>query len=154
MLIDMINKEIVKNVVNSFIAGTDIFLVELKVSTTNTISVLLNKPSGITIEECARLSRQIETKLDREQEDFELKVSSPGLNTPFRVREQYEMSIGKPVEVVDNEGKKTLGILKNVEGEGFEIEAEKVKNKKNKTLEQISFNFDEVKTVKEIIKFK
>jgi len=153
----MINKEIVKNVVNSFIAGTDIFLVELKVSTTNTISVLLNKPSGITIEECASLSRQIETKLDREQEDFELKVSSPGLNTPFRVREQYEMSIGKPVEVVDNEGGKTKGILKNVEGEGFEIETERVKNKKNKknkTLEQISFNFDEVKTVKEIIKFK
>jgi len=150
----MINKEIVKNVVNSMIAGTDIFLVELKVSTTNTISVLLNKPSGITIEECARLSRNIEAELDREKEDFELKVSSPGLNTPFRVREQYEMSIGKAVEVVDSEGKKIKGVLKNVEGEGFEIETEKVKNKKNKTVEQISFNFDDVKTVKEIIKFK
>lgn len=150
----MINKEIVKDVVNSFIAGTDIFLVDIKVSTTNIISVLLNKPSGITIEECAGLSRHIEEKLDREREDFELKVSSPGLNTPFRVREQYEMSIGKTVEVVDNEGKKIKGVLKNVEGEGFEIETEKVKNKKNKTLEQISFNFDEVKTVKEIIKFK
>ncbi|MGM0666748.1 MAG: ribosome assembly cofactor RimP [Bacteroidota bacterium] len=150
----MINKEIVKDVVKSFIAGTDIFLVDIKVSTTNRISVLLNKPSGITIEECAGLSRHIEEKLDREREDFELKVSSPGLNTPFRVREQYEMSIGKTVEVVDNEGKKIKGVLKNVEGEGFEIETEKVKNKKNKTLEQISFNFDEVKTVKEIIKFK
>ena len=150
----MINKEIVKDVVNIFIAGTDIFLVDIKVSTTNRISVLLNKPSGITIEECAGLSRHIEEKLDREREDFELKVSSPGLNTPFRVREQYEMSIGKTVEVVDNEGKKIKGVLKNVEGEGFEIETEKVKNKKNKTLEQISFNFDEVKTVKEIIKFK
>jgi ribosome maturation factor RimP len=150
----MINKELVKDVVNSKIAGTDIFLVELKVSTTNTISVLLNKPSGITIEECARLSRNIEAELDREKEDFELKVSSPGLNTPFRVREQYEMSIGKAVEVVDNEGKKIKGVLKNVEGEGFEIETEKVKNKKNKTVEQISFNFDDVKTVKEIIKFK
>lgn len=154
MLIDMINKEIVKDVVKSFIVGTDIFLVDIKVSTTNRISVLLNKPSGITIEECAGLSRHIEEKLDREREDFELKVSSPGLNTPFRVREQYEMSIGKTVEVVDNEGKKIKGVLKNVEGEGFEIETEKVKNKKSKTLEQISFNFDEVKTVKEIIKFK
>ena len=150
----MINKEIVKDIVNSKIAGTDNFLVELKVSTTNTISVLLNKPSGITIEECARLSRNIEAELDREKEDFELKVSSPGLNTPFRVREQYEMSIGKAVEVVDNEGKKIKGVLKNVEGEGFEIETEKVKNKKNKTVEQVSFNFDDVKTVKEIIKFK
>ncbi len=150
----MINKEIVKDVVKSFIAGTDIFLVDIKVSTTNIISVLLNKPSGITIEECARLSRHIEEKLDREREDFELKVSSPGLNTPFRVREQYEMSIGKSVEVVDNEGKKIKGVLKNVEGEGFEIEKEKVKNKKSKMMEQISFNFDEVKTVKEIIKFK
>ncbi|HCC69592.1 MAG TPA: ribosome assembly cofactor RimP [Bacteroidales bacterium] len=149
----MINKEIVKELVKNFIAGRDIFLVDTKVSTTNRITILVNKPSGITIDECVMISRHIESNLDREKEDYELNVSSPGLDMPFRVREQYEMSIGRPVEVIDIEGKKTRGILKNVQGEGFEIESQKVNGKKKESRE-ISLNFDEVKSVKEIIKFK
>lgn len=150
----MIDKEIVKELVNDFIADRDVFLVDVKVSTTNRITVLVNKPSGITIDECAMISRHIETNLDRNREDYELNVSSPGLNTPFRVREQFEMNIGKPVEVIDNQGKKTRGILLNVEGEGFEIESEKTVVGKKKGTEEISFNFDEIKTVKEVISFK
>ena len=150
----MINKEIVKELVNDFISDRDVFLVDVKVSTTNRITVLVNKPSGITIDECAMISRHIETNLDRDREDYELNVSSPGLNTPFRVREQFEMNIGRPVEVIDNQGKKTRGILLNVEGEGFEIESEKTIIGKKKETEEISFNFDEIKTVKEVISFK
>ncbi|MBN1388216.1 MAG: ribosome assembly cofactor RimP [Bacteroidales bacterium] len=150
----MINKEIVKELVNNFIAERDIFLVDVKVSTTNRITILVNKPSGITIDECAMISRHIETNLDRNREDYDLNVSSPGLNMPFRVREQYEMSIGRPVEVIDNQGKKTRGILLSVEGEGFEIESEKTTLGKKKVTEEISFNFDEIKTVKEVISFK
>jgi ribosome maturation factor RimP len=150
----MINKEIVKELVNDFISDRDVFLVDVKVSTTNRITVLINKPSGITIDECAMISRHIETNLDRDREDYELNVSSPGLNTPFRVREQFEMNIGRPVEVIDNQGKKTRGILLNVEGEGFEIESEKTIIGKKKETEEISFNFDEIKTVKEVISFK
>ena len=150
----MINKEIVKKLVNDFIADRDVFLVDVKVSTTNRITVLVNKPSGITIDECAMISRHIETNLDRNSEDYELNVSSPGLNTPFRVREQFEMNIGRPVEVIDNQGKKTRGILLSVEGQGFEIESEKTIVGKKKGTEEISFNFDEIKTVKEVISFK
>ena len=150
----MINKEIVKELVNDFISDRDVFLVDVKVSTTNRITVLINKPSGITVDECAMISRHIETNLDRDREDYELNVSSPGLNTPFRVREQFEMNIGRPVEVIDNQGKKTRGILLNVEGEGFEIESEKTIIGKKKETEEISFNFDEIKTVKEVISFK
>ena len=150
----MINKDIVKDLVNEFIADKAIFLVDIKVSTTNRISVLVNKPMGITIDECAMISRHIETNLDRNREDYELNVSSPGLNMPFRVREQYEMSIGRPVEVIDNQGKKTRGILTKVEDKGFEIESEKTTIGKKKETEEISFNFNEIKTVKEVISFK
>jgi len=150
----MINKETVKELVNDFIAEKEIFLVDVKVSTTNRITVHVNKPSGITIDECAMISRHIETNLDRNREDYELNVSSPGLNMPFRVREQFEMSIGRQVEIIDNQGKKTRGVLMKVEDEGIEIESENnTKGKKNDT-EEISFNFNEIKTVKEVISFK
>lgn len=150
----MINKKIVKEVVDDFISDKDIFLVDTRVSTANRITVLVDKPSGITIDECAMISRHIEEHLDRDREDYELNVSSPGLNTPFRVRKQYEMSIGRPVEVIDNEGKKTKGVLTDVGGEGFEIESEKITLGRKKETEEISFNFDDVKTVKELIRFK
>lgn len=150
----MINKNIVKNLIKEFIEDKDIFLVDLKVSTTNKITVLVNKPSGITIDECVKISRHIESNLDRDVEDYELSVSSPGLSLPFKTREQYEMSIGKTVEVTDDEGKKTRGTLINVQGEGFEIETGKKTKGKKKETEEVSFNFDEVKSVKEIIKFK
>ena len=150
----MINKNIVKDLIKEFIEDRDIFLVGLKVSTTNKITVLVNKPSGITIDECVELSRHIESNLDRDVEDHGLSVAAPGLYLLFKTREEYEMSIGKPVEVIDDEGNKTRGILINVLGEGFEIEtAKKTKGKKKET-EEVSFNFDDVKSVKEIIKFK
>jgi len=150
----MINRDIVKDLVNDFIDKKAIFLVDVKVSTANRITVLVNKPSGITIDECAMISRHIETNLDRNREDYELNVSSPGLNMPFRVREQYEMSIGKPVEVIDNQGKTTRGILMKVEGERFEIESEKTTIGKKKETQELAFNFNEIKTVKEVISFK
>ena len=56
---------------------------------------ILIAPEGVTIEECAKVSRIIESGLDREIEDFELEVSSPGLNSPFKVLPQYFKNIGK-----------------------------------------------------------
>lgn len=150
----MINRDIVKELVNDFIDKKAIFLVDVKVSTANRITVLVNKPSGITIDECAMISRHIETNLDRNREDYELNVSSPGLNMPFRVREQYEMSIGRPVEVIDNQGKKTRGTLTKVESERFEIESDKTTIGKKKESQELAFNFNEIKTVKEVISFK
>lgn len=154
LVIDMIDKEIVKNLVKEFIKDKDIFLVEAKVSTANRITVMVNKPTGITIDECVKISRHIEANLDREKEDYELNVSSPGLSLPFKVREQYEMNIGNPVEVIDNDGIKTRGTLKNVQGEGFEIETEKKIKGKKKEIREVSFNFDDIKSVKEIVRFK
>ena len=51
--------------------------------------------NGITIDECASLHRHIENNLDREKEDFELQVSSPGLDMPFAVIDQYYKNEGE-----------------------------------------------------------
>ena len=99
-------------------------------SSANRITVLADKNEGITIDECAAIHRHIEKNLDREKEDFELQVSSPGLDLPFGVIEQYYKNEGKKVEVIDNEGSKYSGILKNVTKGGFELETEvKLKEK-------------------------
>jgi ribosome maturation factor RimP len=101
---------------------------------------------GIRIDECVALHRHLEKNLDHDAEDFELQVSSPGLDMPFGVIEQYHKNEGRRVEVTDTDGIKSNGILKNVTIGGFELETEvRVKGKPKET-NDISFNFDQVKS--------
>jgi ribosome maturation factor RimP len=150
----MTDKAIIEKSVTEFIRGTGLFLVAVKVSNSNRITVLADKKEGITIDECAMLHRHIEKILDRDAEDFELQVSSPGLDTPFVVIEQYYRNEGRKVAVVDNEGLKYTGILKNVTKGGFDLETEiKVKGK-GKEIKDLPFNFDQIKTAKAVLAIK
>ena len=150
----MTDKNKIETIVNEFVKGTDVFLVAVKVSTANRITVLADTKKGITIDECALLHRHIEKNLDRDVEDFELLVSSPGLDMPFLVTEQYFKNEGKMVEVVDNDGMKYTGILKNVTAGGFELETEiKIKGK-GKEKRDVSFNFEQVKSTRIVLIIK
>jgi len=150
----MIEKQKIQGLVEEFIKGTGLFLVTVKVSNANRIIVLADKNEGITIDECAAIHRHIENGLDRDKEDFELQVSSPGLDMPFGVIEQYFKNEGKKVEVVDNEGSKFTGKLKNVTTGGFELETEKKTKGKAIELKDVSFNFEQIKSTRVILTIK
>lgn len=147
----MVEKSKIEKLVNEFINKTGIFLVAVKVSSANRITVLVDTMQGITIDECIALHRHLEKNLDRNVEDYELQVSSPGLDMPFGVIEQYRKNEGNRVEVTDTDGIKSAGILKNVTAGGFELETEvRVKGKAKQT-KDVSFNFDQVKSTKVIL---
>ena len=150
----MIEKQKIQGLVEEFINGTGLFLVTVKVSNANRIIVLADKNEGITIDECAAIHRHIENGLDRDKEDFELQVSSPGLDTPFAVIEQYFKNEGKKVEVIDNDGSKYTGKLKNVTTGGFELETEKKTKGKAIELNDLSFNFEQIKSTRVILTIK
>jgi ribosome maturation factor RimP len=141
----MIEKQKIQGLVDDFVRGTGLFLVSVKVSNANRIIVLADKNEGITIDECAAIHRHIENGLDRNKEDFELQVSSPGLDMPFVVMEQYYKNEGRKIEVTDNEGYKFIGNLKNVTVGGFELETK---------LKLLSFNFEQIKSTRVILTIK
>ena len=150
----MIEKQKIEGLAEEFVKGTGLFLVAVKVSNSNRITVLADKNEGITIDECAAIHRHIENGLDREAEDFELQVSSPGLDSPFVVNKQYLKNEGRKVEVIDTDGSKFTGKLKNITAGGFELETE-IKTK-GKTMQQkdISFNFEQIKSTRVILTIK
>jgi ribosome maturation factor RimP len=150
----MAEKEYIEGLVEEHIRGTGIFLVSVKVSSANRITVLADRNEGITIAECAAIHRHIESNLDRDREDYELQVSSPGLDSPFLVVEQYRKNEGRKVEVADNEGMKYTGLLKNVTDGGFELETEVKVKGGPKEIREISFNYDQVKTTRVILTIK
>jgi len=150
----MIDKALIEKSVREYIVGTGIFLVAVRVSSSNKITVLADRKEGITIDDCVNIHRMIEKTFDRETEDYELQVSSPGLEMPFGVIEQYYKNEGRKVSVVDNEGTRYTGILKNVTSGGFDLETEiKLKGKKTET-KVVPFNFDQVKSVKVVLTIK
>jgi ribosome maturation factor RimP len=150
----MIEKQKIEGLVKEFIKGTGLFLVIVKVSNANRIIVLADKNEGITIDECAAIHRHIENGLDRDIEDFELQVSSPGLDLPFGVIEQYRKNEGKKVEVLDNEGSKFTGKLKNITEGGFELETEIKTKGRTIELKDMSFNFEQIKSTRVILTIK
>lgn len=157
-ILKMIEKVKIENLVKEYIGGTELFLVAVRISSTGRITILVDRKEGITIDECAKLSRFIDNNLDRNVEDYELQVSSPGMDMPFLVKEQYYKNEGKQIEVIDFSGIRLTGILKNVTEGGFELETVvKTKNHgKSKSIEKkdISFNYEEVKSAREIVLFK
>jgi ribosome maturation factor RimP len=147
----MIEKSTIEKLVREFITGTEMFLVSVKVSGDNRIAVLADTMKGIKIDECASLHRHIEKSLDREIEDFELQVSSPGLDAPFTVIEQYYKNEGKKIEVTSDEGTKVAGVLKNITAGGFELDTEVKVKGKSKEIRELSFNFEQVKKARLIL---
>ena len=155
----MINKAAVQQAVEEWLEGKDYFLVDVEISTDDRISVEIDHAEGVWIEDCADLSRYIESKISREEEDYELEVGSAGLGKPFRVKRQYEIHVGHDVETQTLDGHKYKGILSSVDDDGFSIEVmEKVKEEGRKRpvskLVTRHFNFTEVAYTKYLIKIK
>jgi len=157
--VSMIQSEFIKNLIKENLEDTGIFVVELNVTTSNKITVSIDHMDGIGIDDCIAISRKIEHSLDREVEDFELMVSSYGLDQPFKLVTQYQKNLGREVEVLDENSKKIEGILLEVKDNSFKIGVEtkeKIEGTKKKQIvnKEYIFNYDNIKSTKLKISFK
>jgi len=157
--LSMISKDTVYQIVEQYIADKDYYLVDVKVTPDNRISVEIDSFDGVTIEFCMEVNKHIESQLDREVEDYELEVSSAGLTEPFKVLKQYEKNLGNEVEVLTNTGKKISGLLVEVNETEFVLEIEKTEKpegakRKITVTENLTFRYEDIKTTKYIIRFK
>lgn len=116
-----------------------IFLVEVKVLLGGKrIEVFLDTDTGIGIDQCAAISRQLEKHLDESglvPENYVLEVSSPGMSNPLKVPRQFKKRIGRVLEIWTNDGTFIEGTLKNATESEIEIEktVKTTKKKKNDT---------------------
>jgi ribosome maturation factor RimP len=155
----MIDKNVVRSIVDEWLEGKDYFLVDVEISSDNRIVVEIDHADGVWIEDCVELSKFIEEHLNRDEEDFELEVGSAGLGQPFKVPQQYVNFVGKEVEVLDADGKKVQGTLKQVEGNNFTVAVKEkvhVEGKKRPVMQDVdhTYTMDGVKYTKYLINFK
>lgn len=131
----MIKKEQIAQLTEQCLEGSDRFITKVSIGKDNQINVYIDGDQGVTIDHCVEVSRFIEKNLDREVEDYELKVSSAGVDQPLVLIRQYIKNIGKPVEIIFHDGKKMQGSLTSVDSEKLTIkEIVNIKKNKSKTM--------------------
>lgn len=155
----MIEKEQIVEIIDGHLENDSLFLVDVVVRPGNVIVVEIDSDDAIGVDDCVELSRYIESKLDREIEDFELEVGSAGLTSPFKILRQYQKNIGNEVEVLTKGGQKLLGVLSSANEDRFSIVVSKMvkpegAKKKVAVEEELSFGYEDVKYTKYIIRFK
>lgn len=157
---EMIAESTIKSLVEEKLKGTDRFIVAINISAKNRIEILVDGLSNISIKDCIDLSRHIESSLDREKEDFELLVSSAGIDEPIFLEKQYIKNIGRNVEILKNDGIKMEGKLLGLtnESNAIQVESTKVekdnKGKKQTITQQITIPLHEIKETKLVLSFK
>ena len=161
-ILEMISKETILKLAEERMTelNNGLYIVELTISSSNVIHLELDKlKGGVTVDDCVSVSRNIEHNLDREKADFELHVSSAGLDKPLRHINQYIKNIGRTLNVVLKTGDKVGGEIIKVMDEKLILESKTMKKldiKKRKELvtEYHELPFNEVKEAKIVVSFK
>ena len=153
----MVFSEIVENKVFEILKNyQDLFLIDLKVNLNNNIKLIIDGDNGVSLKDCANVSRDIENNIDAEKFNFSIEVSSSGIGSPLISSRQYKKNVGRKIEVYTNEAKPLVGELTIVNDDSFTIEWSQRESKpigkgkinviKNKTL-----LFSDVKSSKVVI---
>ncbi len=149
-LLVMIEKIKILELVNDALEGSDKFLVNLKITPDNRIYVDIDGDNGVTIDDCIELSRAIEGKLDRDEEDFALDVSSAGADSPLKLTRQFVKNIGRDVEALSYDGEKVEGELVSADEESVTL---RTHGTKKQAPQELTLKRRDLKSVRVALKF-
>lgn len=158
----MLDRKLIEELIAERIAELDngLYVVDLRISPTNVIHVELDKlKGGVSVQDCVSVSRNIEHNLDREKADFELHVSSAGLDKPIRHINQFAKNVGRSFKVQPQTEETFEGELVKMADDNlvFKVRTQKrdeVKKKKIWVEEIIELPYNQIKEAKIVISFK
>lgn len=154
----MIKRQDIIQWAEEVLEGTDRFVVDVLVKNQDVILVFLDADTELTIEHCVEVSRHIESKLDRDAQDFELRVSSSGLDQPLKLLRQYRKNVGRTLKIQAVEGDTVMGKLTDIHDNGILlqtiIEKKLGKQTKKQTGETISLPLDRIASAWVMVDFK
>ncbi|MBX2964954.1 MAG: ribosome maturation factor RimP [Cyclobacteriaceae bacterium] len=121
----------------------------------NKLIVIVDGDNGITIDDCADLSRALSAALDEANlmpDPYHLEVSTPGLDHPLKLVRQYHKNKGRQVKVKTANGVQQ-GKLINVTDREITIEEVSGTGKKKETKETV-IPFSEIDKTFVMVSFK
>jgi ribosome maturation factor RimP len=133
----MITKENILKVVEEYAGDNGLFVVEVMVKKDNRVTVYVDSINGLQLDDCVKLTRYIESKFDREEEDYSLEVSSPGLDYPLHLQMQFQKNLNRELILQLDNGGSLTGKLKAHSKESLDIEYEKITTEGKKKRKEI-----------------
>ncbi|MDP2424424.1 MAG: ribosome assembly cofactor RimP [Bacteroidales bacterium] len=150
----MIDQEKIKRIVEEGLQDGSVFVTDIIVKSGNRILIYIDGDQYVTVGDCAFLSKYVESRLNRDQEDFELHVSSAGADQVLKFPRQYPKNIGKKLEVVCTNGEKLIGVLLQAGENGITLAPDTKKRQKTMIAEPVGLTYGEIERAKCIISFK
>lgn len=137
---------------------TDLFLLDLKISAADDVTVVLDGDQGVTLQDCLDASRAVEFNMDREAHDFSLQVMSAGLSEPLTMPRQFKKNIGRDLKVLLQDDKEIEGELQAVSDEGIALllryrKPKEVGKGKVDVEETFEIRYSEIKKATVVVKF-
>jgi ribosome maturation factor RimP len=136
-------KEQIGEWLNPLLEDMNLFLVEVKTGGKARVEVFVDGDMGITISQCAEISRFVEKNLDGSglvSDHYVLDVSSPGMDNPLKVPRQYKKRIGRTLHIIKTDGTEVEAELISADDEKIKLKElakpEKKKKKGAKTEEK------------------
>lgn len=149
----------IETLLNTFLeTREDLFLIDLKISATDDVTVILDGDNGVTLQDCLDASRAIEFNADRDEHDFSLQVMSAGLSEPLVTPRQFNKNLGREIEVMLNDASEIEGELTKVDEEKITLILRYRKPKdigkgKVDVEEEKEIEYSEIKKALVIVKF-
>jgi ribosome maturation factor RimP len=146
----------IRELLSEILTELDGYLVELRVRP-GKVEVFADRDPHITIEDCTRISRMLQRELEDEfsfSEQYELEVSSPGMDQPLKILRQYKKCVGRNVDVLLFSGTKKTGMLMYADDEKIIIEEQIAKSKKETQSVQSEIPFVQIKSTNLVFNFK
>ena len=136
----------------------DLFLIDLKISAGDDVTVILDGDNGVSLQDCLDASRAIEFNMDREEHDFSLQVMSAGLSEPLSTPRLYKKNLGRTLDILMNDSSKIEGELSKVDGDKITLTLKYRKPKevgkgKVDVVEEKEIPYSEIKKALVAIKF-
>jgi len=152
-----VEKRVIELIEEKISDRPELFLVEVKMLPNNKLIIHVDGDEGISIQDCAAISRHVGFHLEEEntiEKAYNLEVSSPGVGEPLKLKRQYEKNIGRDLSIKLAGGELKEGKLLEMNDTSITIEA-KVKEKGKKAqLVETSIDFDNILETKVLISFK
>jgi ribosome maturation factor RimP len=152
----MLSKKDIEKALHVLIKDQSIFVVDIE-NKKEKIKVSIDSHKGIKLDDCISINKGLREMLPGKIDEYELEVTSPGLNAPFKVFEQYEKYRDQKVAVLLKSGVKLEGRLRHADAEGILLEEKKriktEKNKKTTIHEEHRINFEDIEYTKPVISF-
>lgn len=156
----MVTQEKIEEIVNSHLEGTEHFLTEIDLTPGGQLAVYVDSFQYFTLDDCAALMRVIRKEFGEQLDNFDIVVSSAGMDRPFKSMKQYHKNLNKEVKVVTFDGKSISGVLSKVGEDSVVVEEAPKPPKKgmkvSKSAEPVKHEiaFNTIKETKRIINFK